>query len=66
MTPEVLFCKQTLYRMISNESDRSGSDADDTATLFHVASGTNHDDLGDHRPGIRAGVEQEVLRRWQL
>ena len=23
--------------------------------LFHVASGTNHDDLGDHRPGIRRG-----------
>lgn len=56
------FCKQTLYRMISNEiRRRSGSDADDPATLFHVASGTNHDDLGDHRPGIRAGVEQEVL-----
>ena len=56
------FCKQTLYRMISNEiRRRSGSDAGDPATLFRVASGTNHDDLGDHRPGIRAGVEQEVL-----
>ncbi len=56
------FCKQTLYGMITNEiRRRSGSDADDTDTLFRVASGTNHDDLGDHRPGIRAGVEQEVL-----
>ena len=56
------FCKQTLYGMITNEiRRRSGSDADAPATLFRVASGTNHDDLGDHRPGIRAGVEQEVL-----
>lgn len=56
------FCKQTLYRMITDEiRRRSDSHSDDPATLFRVASGTNHDDLGDHRPGIRAGVEQEVL-----
>jgi uncharacterized protein len=62
------FCKQTLYATIDQEirsrlavTDREDDQAVDQNDCFSIASGTNHDDLGDHRPGIRAGMERGVL-----
>ena len=46
------FCKHTLY-----------SDLDTYAQEFRgwwILNGTNHDDLGDYRPGIQAGAEFQV------
>ena len=36
------------------------SSCDDTAAAV-VLDGVNHDDLGDHRPGIRAAQERQVI-----
>lgn len=41
------FCKETLYQALASVAENAG----DAVTL----SGTNADDLGDHRPGIQAG-----------
>ncbi len=41
------FCKQTLYRALQCVVDHVGQGM--------IVSGTNADDLGDYRPGIRAG-----------
>ncbi|MEZ6090265.1 MAG: ATP-dependent sacrificial sulfur transferase LarE [Pirellulaceae bacterium] len=41
------YCKQTLYETIATVMNQS--------TGRIVCSGTNADDLGDHRPGIQAG-----------
>ncbi len=53
------FCKQTLYAAVSGviEQLRGESTEKDIAIL----SGTNADDLGDYRPGIRAGLLAGVL-----
>ncbi|MEL7336459.1 MAG: TIGR00268 family protein, partial [Planctomycetota bacterium] len=42
------YCKQSLYRHLEQISSQFG----DTCTIL---SGTNADDLGDHRPGLTAG-----------
>lgn len=58
------YCKQTLYAAIELEiGTRLGAsvDAKTVQDKFRIASGTNADDLGDHRPGIQAGVEKAVL-----
>lgn len=47
------YCKQTLYRVLGKLAERFPA-----AT---VVSGTNHDDLGDYRPGIQAGREAAVV-----
>jgi pyridinium-3,5-biscarboxylic acid mononucleotide sulfurtransferase len=47
------FCKQTLYRALSEVIKHIG--VVDSGQSIVVLSGTNYDDLGDHRPGIRAG-----------
>lgn len=58
------YCKQTLYAAIEQEiRNRLGgpSNATSIQSEFHIASGTNADDLGDYRPGIQAGDEKGVL-----
>lgn len=50
------FCKDTLYNAIDHilaAARRSG-------TTVNVLSGTNADDLGDHRPGLKAGDDHDV------
>ena len=58
------FCKQTLYESIARElNQRLGRETgkDSNRSNFSIASGTNHDDLGDHRPGIQAGTSKGVI-----
>lgn len=43
------FCKNNLYARIRALTDRP------------IASGTNEDDLGDYRPGLRAAAERGVI-----
>ncbi len=52
------YCKDTLYASITELIDKVVDDQSDDVT---VVSGTNHDDLGDHRPGITAGNRREVV-----
>lgn len=47
------WCKHTLYETLMEIATQQGFEA--------IASGTNHDDLGDYRPGIDAGREVGVL-----
>lgn len=47
------WCKQTLYDVLRQVASEHASAA--------ILSGTNADDLGDHRPGIQAGREAGVL-----
>lgn len=47
------FCKQTLYEALSDVVKHLREM--DTDCEVVILSGTNADDLGDHRPGIRAG-----------
>jgi uncharacterized protein len=46
------FCKSELYGRLSGLLGELGSDV--------IASGANTDDLGDHRPGMRAAAENGV------
>lgn len=46
------FCKSELYGRLSGLLGELGTDA--------IASGANTDDLGDHRPGMRAAAENGV------
>lgn len=67
------YCKETLYSSIEEEIQRrisgtpSGevpsapSDSSRSEISYRIASGTNRDDLGDHRPGIQAGKQSGVL-----
>jgi len=48
------FCKSELFEALGTLAREEGYAA--------VASGDNLDDLGDHRPGLRAGEEQGVRR----
>lgn len=52
------YCKDTLYASISEVISKVVDDQDHGVT---VVSGTNHDDLGDHRPGITAGNRRQVV-----
>lgn len=45
------FCKQTLYEFLTPIANQRGAT---------IVSGTNADDLGDHRPGITAGTQAHV------
>lgn len=45
-------CKDHLYLVCRTEADRRG--------IAAVLDGVNVDDLGDHRPGLRAAAEQDV------
>ncbi|MFN6129649.1 MAG: ATP-dependent sacrificial sulfur transferase LarE [Planctomycetota bacterium] len=46
-------CKTTLFETMRAWADQHG---------FHaIASGTNHDDLGDYRPGLRAAEQWRVV-----
>lgn len=51
------YCKDTLYASIA---EVLGKVVDDHEHEVTVASGTNYDDLGDHRPGIMAGNQRQV------
>ncbi|HZW33440.1 MAG TPA: ATP-dependent sacrificial sulfur transferase LarE [Isosphaeraceae bacterium] len=46
------FCKSELYGRLAGMMDELGVDV--------IASGANTDDLGDHRPGMRAAAERGV------
>lgn len=46
------YCKQTLYQSLAAIAACQGNKAESRVIL----SGTNADDLGDHRPGIQAGT----------
>ena len=52
------YCKDTLYASISDLISKVVDDHEQDVT---VVSGTNHDDLGDHRPGITAGNRRRVV-----
>lgn len=45
------YCKQTLYEFLAPIAEQRGAT---------IVSGTNADDLGDHRPGITAGTQARV------
>ncbi len=47
------FCKTHLYDTLQNTAKQLGVDI--------IANGTNVDDLGDHRPGLKAADEAEVV-----
>jgi uncharacterized protein len=51
-TDRCYFCKSELYGRLSGMLEELGVDA--------IASGANMDDLGDHRPGMRAAAERGV------
>ena len=46
-------CKTSLYEALEQIADREGYD--------HILNGTNTDDLGDHRPGLIAASNHEVV-----
>lgn len=46
------FCKTTLYDGLTRIARERG--------ITHIANGANLDDMGDHRPGMRAGTEYKV------
>jgi uncharacterized protein len=46
-------CKTTLYQTIRAWADKNGFSA--------ILSGTNHDDLGDYRPGLKAAAQWQVI-----
>ncbi|HUZ02013.1 MAG TPA: ATP-dependent sacrificial sulfur transferase LarE, partial [Thermomicrobiaceae bacterium] len=46
------FCKQELYGKLREVAEQHG--------MAHIVDGTNADDLGDHRPGLRAARELGV------
>lgn len=46
-------CKTSLYEALGQIADREGYD--------HILNGTNTDDLGDHRPGLIAASNHEVV-----
>lgn len=50
-TDRCFYCKQTLYEFLQPIASRRNA---------VIVSGTNADDLGDYRPGIRAGDEAAV------
>ncbi|MAI33783.1 MAG: TIGR00268 family protein [Rhodopirellula sp.] len=52
------YCKDTLYASIG---EVIGNLFDDQEHEVTVVSGTNYDDLGDHRPGITAGNRRQVV-----
>ncbi|MEM6457988.1 MAG: ATP-dependent sacrificial sulfur transferase LarE [Planctomycetota bacterium] len=47
------FCKTHLYATLTDTARRLG--------VTVIANGTNRDDLGDHRPGLRAADEARVV-----
>ncbi len=47
------FCKTHLYESLKRLSNELG--------IRYIANGTNTDDLGDHRPGLTAADEAEVI-----
>ncbi len=47
------FCKTELYEDTKKVATEEG--------IRHIANGTNLDDLGDYRPGLRAADEHEVV-----
>jgi len=51
-TDRCYFCKQELWRQLRDVASERGFDT--------VVDGTNADDLGQHRPGARAGAEAVV------
>lgn len=51
-TNRCYFCKTELYGKLTELASASG--------IAHVIDGTNFDDLGDHRPGKQAAVENYV------
>jgi len=52
-TNRCFFCKQELFCVVRAVAAKEG--------LAHIADGTNADDLLDHRPGMRAAREGDVL-----
>ncbi|MAI69766.1 MAG: TIGR00268 family protein [Rhodopirellula sp.] len=52
------YCKDTLYASIAEVIGKLFDNQEHEVT---VVSGTNYDDLGDHRPGIAAGNQRQVV-----
>ena len=52
------YCKDTLYETVSHVMQDVVENDSEQLT---IVSGTNHDDLGDHRPGITAGKRRNVV-----
>jgi len=46
------FCKDTLYELMRSRLHELGVDV--------IANGANTDDLGDHRPGMKAAVDHKI------
>jgi uncharacterized protein len=46
-------CKTTLYQTIRDWADQNGFSV--------ILSGTNYDDLGDYRPGLKAAAQWQVI-----
>jgi uncharacterized protein len=47
------FCKTELFSKVRDEANKNG--------LKHVLDGSNFDDIGDYRPGMKAAREQGVI-----
>lgn len=63
-------CKDGLYQNIDAwarsqppllASELSAGETDATGRAYHLLSGTNHDDLGDYRPGLQAASKWQVV-----
>lgn len=52
-TNRCYYCKKELFQKVRSVADRHG--------IPSIADGTNLDDTGDHRPGMRASSELRVL-----
>ncbi|SKA73892.1 uncharacterized protein SAMN05428976_101306 [Clostridium sp. USBA 49] len=52
------FCKTELFSKVRKEADKYG--------LKHVFDGSNFDDIGDFRPGMKAAKEQGVISPLKL
>ena len=53
-------CKRELHTLLAQMRD-AAADAAEGFEAAVVLDGVNHDDLGDHRPGIRAAQERGVI-----
>ncbi len=52
-TNRCFYCKTSLYDLLANIAEKEG--------IEHIVNGTNVDDLGDHRPGLIAASNYNVL-----
>lgn len=57
-TNRCYFCKTELFTKVRKEAEKYG--------LKHVFDGSNFDDIGDYRPGMKAAKEQGVISPLKL